>query len=70
MPPESAAVPAGRFDGCVGARSEGAVGLEEHRRLLAPPGGPLSGLVRSQGIDRPFTMELVAFGMSSATADF
>jgi hypothetical protein len=31
---------------------------------------PLSGAVRSQGVDRPFTMELVAFGLSGATDEF
>ena len=71
MPQESAAVPAGRFDGCSAraARRSGAPG-----RAPPTPGAtrrfPLSGVVRSQGIDRPFTMELVAFGMSGATADF
>jgi len=30
----------------------------------------MSGAVRSQGVDRPFTMELVAFGLTGATDDF
>jgi hypothetical protein len=34
------------------------------------PAVPLSGVVRSQGVDRQFTMELTAFGLSGATDDF
>jgi len=34
------------------------------------PAVPLTGTVRSQGVDRPFTMELVAFGLSGATSEF
>ena len=30
---------------------------------------PLSGLVRSQGLDKPTTMELVAFGMTGAVSE-
>ena len=71
MPQESADVPAGRFDGCVRARSEAQWGpWKSTADSWHHPAVPLSGLVRSQGIDHPFTMELVAFGMSGATADF
>lgn len=71
MPQESAAVPAGRFDGCVRARSDAQWGpWKSTADSWHHPAVPLSGLVRSQGIDHPFTMELVAFGMSGATADF
>jgi hypothetical protein len=71
MPQESAAVPAGRFDGCVRARSDAQWGpWKSTADSWRHPAVPLSGLVRSQGIDRPFTMELVAFGTSGATADF
>jgi hypothetical protein len=71
MPQESAAVPAGHFDGCVRARSEAQWGpWKSTADSWRHPAVPLSGLVCSQGIDRPFTMELVAFGMSGATADF
>ena len=34
------------------------------------PAVPLSGAVRSQGVDHPFTMELAAFGTSGAVSDF
>ncbi len=68
---ESATVPAGRFEGCFRARADAQWGPW---RSLADswrhPAVPLSGLVRSQGIDRPFTMDLVAFGTTGATADF
>jgi hypothetical protein len=33
------------------------------------PAVPLSGMVRSVGIDRPNTMELVAFGLSGAVSE-
>ncbi|HVV50289.1 MAG TPA: hypothetical protein VHO06_11560 [Polyangia bacterium] len=71
LPQESATVPAGRFDGCYHARTEAQWGPW---RSLADswrhPAVPLSGLVRSQGVDRPFTMDLVAFGATGATPDF
>jgi hypothetical protein len=71
MPQESAIVPAGRFEGCYRGRTDAQWGPW---RSLADswrhPAVPLSGLVRSQGIDRPFTMDLVAFGTTGATADF
>jgi hypothetical protein len=71
MPQESAEVPAGHFDGCVRARSEAQWGpWKSTADSWRHPAVPLSGLVRSRGIDHPFTMELVAFGMSGATADF
>lgn len=71
MPQESAAVPAGHFDGCVRARSEAQWGpWKSTADSWRHPAVPLSGLVRSQGVDRPFTMELVAYGMSGATPDF
>jgi hypothetical protein len=71
LPQESATVPAGRFDGCVRARSEAQWGpWKSTADSWRHPAVPLSGLVRSQGVDHPFTMELVAFGMSGAVADF
>ena len=71
MPQEDAVVPAGRFQGCYRARSEAQWGAwTSTADSWRHPAVPLSGLVRSQGVDHPFTMELVAFGMSGATADF
>jgi hypothetical protein len=70
-PQETTSVPAGRFEGCYHGRTEAQWGSW---RSLADswrhPAVPLSGLVRSQGIDRRFTMSLVAFGTNGATADF
>jgi hypothetical protein len=71
LPQESAVVPAGRFDGCFRARSEAQWGpYKSTADSWRHPAVPVSGLVRSQGVDHPFTMELVAFGMSGATPDF
>jgi hypothetical protein len=71
LPQESASVPAGRFDGCFRARSEAQWGpYRSTADSWRHPAVPVSGLVRSQGLDHPFTMELVAFGMTGATPDF
>lgn len=71
LPQESATVPAGRFDGCFRARSEAQWGpWKSNADSWRHPAVPVSGLVRSQGLDHPFTMELVAFGSTGATADF
>jgi hypothetical protein len=71
LPQESASVPAGRFDGCFRARSEAQYGSwKSVADSWSHPAVPLSGAVRSQGVDRPFTMELVAFGLSGAVDDF
>lgn len=71
MPQESAIVPAGRFLGCYRGRTDAQWGPW---RSLADswrhPAVPLSGLVRSQGVDHPFTMDLIAFGTSGARPDF
>ena len=71
VPQETTSVPAGRFEGCYRGRTEAQWGTW---RSLAEswrhPAVPLSGLVRSQGIDRHFTMSLIAFGTSGAIADF
>jgi hypothetical protein len=68
---ESATVPAGRFDGCFKARSEAQFGsFRSVADSWSHPAVPLSGAVRSQGVDHQFTMELVAFGLSGATDDF
>ena len=70
LPQEGAVVPAGRFDGCFKARTDAQWG--PYRSVSdgwAHPSVPLSGMVRSQGVDKPFTMELVAFGLSGAVAE-
>ncbi len=71
LPQEAAVVPAGRFDGCFRARTEAQWGpYKSTADSWRHPAVPVSGLVRSQGVDHPFTMELVAFGMTGATPDF
>lgn len=71
LPQEDAAVPAGRFGGCYKARSEVQWGpWKSVADSWSHPAVPMSGAVRSQGVDRPFTMELVAFGLTGATDDF
>src|SRR6185312_15676031 len=70
-PQETTSVPAGRFEGCYHGRTEAQWGAwKSLADSWRHPAVPLSGLVRSQGLDRPFTMNLVAFGTSGATADF
>jgi hypothetical protein len=71
LPQESATVPAGRFDGCFKARTDAQWGpWRSVADSWSHPAVPLSGAVRSQGIDHPFTMELAAFGTSGAVSEF
>jgi hypothetical protein len=71
LPQESATVPAGRFDGCFRARTEAQWGpWKSTADSWSHTSVPLSGTVRSQGVDRQFNMELTAFGLSGATDDF
>lgn len=71
LPQESATVPAGHFDGCFRTRTEAQWGpWKSTADSWSHPAVPLSGAVRSQGVDRQFTMELTAFGLSGAIDDF
>jgi hypothetical protein len=71
LPQESASVPAGRFDGCFKARTDAQWGpWRSVADSWSHPAVPLSGAVRSQGVDHPFTMELAAFGTSGAVSEF
>ncbi|HVY36645.1 MAG TPA: hypothetical protein VHM31_01885 [Polyangia bacterium] len=71
LPQEPAAVPAGRFDGCFHARSSAQWGpWKSVADSWSHPAVPINGVVRTQGVDRPFTMELVAYGTTGATASF
>jgi len=64
-------VPAGSFEGCYRARTDAQWGpFRSASDSWAHPSVPLSGTVRSLGVDKPYTMELVAFGTSGATSDF
>ena len=68
---ESVTVPVGRFDGCFHNRSEGQWGTwKSTADSWSHPAVPVSGVVRTQGVDHPFTMELAAFGLTGATPDF
>jgi hypothetical protein len=70
LPQEATVVPAGRFDGCFKARTDAQWGpWRSVADSWAHPAVPLSGTVRSQGVDKPFTMELTAFGTSGATSE-
>jgi hypothetical protein len=70
LPQEDAAVPAGRFAGCFKMRSDAQWGpWKASTTSWSHPAVPLSGMVRSEGIDRPSTMELVAFGLSGAVSE-
>jgi hypothetical protein len=70
MPQETATVPAGRFDGCFKTRSEAQYGtFKSTADSWSHPSVPLSGAVRSQGVDHQFTMELAAFGTSGAVSE-
>src|ERR1700690_1817141 len=53
LPQESVAVPAGRFDGCFRARTEAQWGpWKSTADSWSHPAVPLSGAVRTQGVDR------------------
>ncbi len=70
LPQESTSVPAGRFDGTFKTRSEAQWGpWRSVADSWSHPVVPLSGAVRSQGVDHSFTMELVAFGTTGAVAE-
>jgi hypothetical protein len=69
-PQEDAAAPAGRFTGCFKMRSDVQWGpWKTSSTSWSHPAVPLSGMVRSEGIDRPTTLELVAFGLSGAVSE-
>jgi hypothetical protein len=71
LPQEPTVVPAGHFAGCFHSRTNAQWGpWQSTADSWSHPMVPLSGIVRTQGLDHPFTMELVAFGMTGATADF
>ena len=70
QPQETATVAAGTFAGSFKVRTEGSWGPWHATSMSwSHPAVPLSGLVKSQGLDKPTTMELVAFGDSGAVSD-
>ena len=71
LPQEDATVPAGTFAGCFRARTDATWGpWHTANTSWSHAAVPLSGLVKSQGIDKPTSMELVEFGLSGATSEF
>lgn len=71
QPQEDIVVPAGAFAGCFkGEKIDAMWGpLRATSLAWSHPAVPISGLVRSQGIDRPVAAELVGYGDSGATSE-
>jgi hypothetical protein len=70
QPQENTSVPAGNFAGCFKMRTDAQWGpWKTTSTSWSHPAVPLSGMVRSEGIDRPSSMELVAFGLSGAVSE-
>jgi hypothetical protein len=71
LPQEDATVPAGTFAGCFRARTDASWGpWHSASTSWSHAAVPLSGVVKSQGIDKPTTMELVDFGLTGAVSEF
>jgi hypothetical protein len=71
LPQEDATVPAGTFTGCFRARTDASWGpWHTASTSWSHAAVPLSGLVKSQGIDKPTSMELVDFGLTGAVSEF
>jgi hypothetical protein len=71
MPQEDVVVPAGHFAGCYRIRTDAQwAGFRSVSDSWSHPAVPLSGMVRSKGVDKPTSMELVAFGLSGAVSEF
>jgi hypothetical protein len=71
LPQEDAAVPACTFAGCFRARTDATWGpWHSANTSWSHAAVPLSGLVKSQGVDKPTSMELVDFGLTGATSEF
>jgi hypothetical protein len=70
LPQENASVTAGTFAACFKAVTDASWGLwRSSATSWMHPTVPLSGLVKSVGISRPTSMELVGFGGSGATSE-
>jgi hypothetical protein len=71
LPRDDAAVPAGSFAGCYKRRATVTFGpYDQTSDSWEHPAVPINGLVRSVGVDKPTSIELVAFGMTGATSAF
>jgi hypothetical protein len=71
VPQEDASVGAGHFSACYRVRTDAQwAGFRVVSDSWSHPAVPLSGMVKSKGVDKPTTMELVAFGTSGAVSAF
>ena len=67
LPQESVTVPAGQFAGCYKNRVTASfLGFSQTSDTWAHSAVPISGAVKSVGIDKPTTTELVGFGLTGA----
>lgn len=70
LPQEDVSVIAGNFAGCFKARTDASWGAwRSASTTWMHPLVPISSLVKSVGIDKPHTMELVGFGESGAVSE-
>jgi hypothetical protein len=70
LPQESMPVIAGTFTACFKARTDATWGAwHAVSTTWMHPSVPISGLVKSSGIDHPTTMDLVGFGETGATSE-
>jgi hypothetical protein len=70
QPREDVKVLAGKFASCFKVRSEANFGpFHAASMSWSHPAVPINGLVRSAGIDRPNSMELIAFGDKGAKSE-
>jgi hypothetical protein len=69
LPQGTATVPAGTFASCYKQRTTVSfVGISRTSDTWAHPAVPMSGTVKSVGVDNSFTMELISFGLTGATS--
>jgi hypothetical protein len=69
LPQQPASVPAGTFARCYKQRTTVSfVGISRTSDTWAHPAVPMSGTVKSVGVDKPFTMELIDFGLTGASS--
>jgi hypothetical protein len=71
LPQEDVSVPAGSFAGSYKARTDATWGpWHMATTSWGHSSVPISGMVKSVGIDKPTTMELVDFGLTGAVSEF
>jgi hypothetical protein len=71
MPQEDASVVAGKFTGCFKGRSTVSfAGFSATSDVWWHSEVPINGLVKSVGVDKPMTTELIDYGFEGATSEF